>query len=933
MSQEAGLDAGAQELLQAVYILMKQRGDWPTFTAVDLSVDRELGIEDAQAALLAVPDTLLFRPWQSHGFSSNDPVRLTLRGVATCRDGAEDLQLLARFVAWTVDLERNDTGPAETSLIASSEAFAVHEGLPIVAPDRSDDQSTTVSTVASNEDSTSSTPSAATDPQEREIPVEVEDARGKVARVRVLVDLLPGFWSGSARQSQQPWMWEFTLDRPGLRPYRHIHGVDGLLQYAETAERERTAAAASLIHRLTDTPGVQAPAGARVGTGEEQLVRAQDHSLDVLLTLLREEIVDSCEAPLRADLYDEAIFAAFRRLEDEVQQRAGSSAIGDQLIKPAFKDKAYPIRISDRDGDMDRMVQLFAGAIGLFKGDRSHKDHPNLPCVSRRECLRVLAHASALLDLLDRDIDRAPAVRGYQYHQGELTLWVERAGSQVQVWLDETVPLTTRSFRPGTLVVDISAVSPGEHRVHLVDGTRHGAAHTVWLVRDPRRSSWYRVVEVDVPLYGDPLGQQPLEVAGVRLEVQEAGITSQRVVATRQTYHVGHYVEWRSPRSREQVGPAWARDHIGGPLHLAWNGSSLFDGQPSAPVHDERLMRISIEPGFLRLRRGDKVPLRVLGHYTDGTATWTAPLDNPVVETTDEKIAFFQGNVARAKDPGITTLRCQREGCYAEARVDVAAHPRWTDTALLTGLPPVSGIAWTPQGLVVSTRGRHIWRVDTKDGAYRMITSVPSLSPYDQGTDTIAARGDGELAVRVVGERRIVVLHHDNDYQSSEIVDPDAEGVPMAVAWDDGALLTAMDNGTLYRVEMDGAAQELTRVQGTPIAVTASAEFLWVLCAPSPGPSTGQDYNTLWSIPRADPNTAARDLLQDHGLVGLNGIALSGSSILVSDFNGGRVLSLNNNKIREITTGLTNPGQLTTATSGDTYVAEFGAGAIRRLLP
>lgn len=158
MSQEAGLDAGAQELLQAVYILMKQRGDWPTFTAVDLSVDRELGIEDAQAALLAVPDTLLFRPWQSHGFSSNDPVRLTLRGVATCRDGAEDLQLLARFVAWTVDLERNDTGPAETSLIASSEAFAVHEGLPIVAPDRSDDQSTTVSTVASNEDSTSSTP-------------------------------------------------------------------------------------------------------------------------------------------------------------------------------------------------------------------------------------------------------------------------------------------------------------------------------------------------------------------------------------------------------------------------------------------------------------------------------------------------------------------------------------------------------------------------------------------------------------------------------------------------------------------------------------------------------------------------------------------------------------------------------------------------------
>ncbi|BFV54902.1 hypothetical protein KCMC57_up00060 [Kitasatospora sp. CMC57] len=932
MTQEAKLDAGTQELLQTVYTLMKQRGDWPTFTAVDLGVDRELGIEDAQAALLAIPDTLLFRPWQSHGFSSNDPVRLTLRGVAACRGGAEDLRLLARFVAWTVDLERNDTSPAEISLIANSEAFAVHEGLPIVAPNRSDDQSTAVS-AASNEEGTGSTPSAATDAQEREVPLEVEDAREKVARVRVLVDLLPGFWTGSSRQSQQPWMWEFTLHRPGLRPYRHVHGVDELLRYAETAERERTAAAASLLHRLTDTPAAQALAGAPAGIGKEQPVPIQDHSLDVLLTLLREEIVDSCEAPLRADLYDEAIFAAFRRLEDEVQQRAGSSAIGDQLIKPAFKEKANPIRISDRDGDKDRMVQLFAGAIGLFKGDRSHKDKPNLPCVSRRECLRILAHASALLDLLDRDIDRAPAIRGYQYHQGELTLWVERAGSQTQVWLDDTVPLTTRSFRPGTLVVDVSAVSPGEHRVHLVDGTRHGPAHTVWLVRDPRRSSWYRVVEVDVPLYGDALGQQPLEVAGVRLEVQEAGIASQRVVPTRQTYHVGHYVEWHSSRSREQVGPAWARDHLGGPLRPAWDSSSLFDGQPSAPVHDERLMRISIEPGFLRLRRDDKVPLRVLGHYTDGTATWTAPMDSPDVETTDKKIAFFQNNVARAKDPGITTLRCQYDGCYAEARVDVAAHPRWTDTALLTGLPPVSGIAWTPQGLAVSTRGRHIWRVNVKDGAYRMITAVPPVSAHDRGTDTIAARRDGELAVRVVGERRILVLHQNDDYQSSEIVDPNAEGVPMAFAWDGNALLTAMHDGMVYRVEMDGASEELTRIHGTPVAVTASTEFLWVLCAPSPGPSTGQDYNMLWSIPRADANTAATDLLQDHRLAGLNGIALAGSSVLLSDFNGGRVLSLNNNKIREITTGLTNPGQLTTATSGDIYVADFGAGAIRRLLP
>ncbi|MFF4733573.1 hypothetical protein ACFY3M_52045 [Streptomyces mirabilis] len=435
-----------------------------------------------------------------------------------------------------------------------------------------------------------------------------------------------------------------------------------------------------------------------------------------------------------------------------------------------------------------------------------------------------------------------------------------------------------------------------------------------------------------MPLYADVLGQQLLDVSGVRLEVLEGGVTSQRVAPTRETYQVGHYVEWRSSQSRVQAGLAWARDRDGGPLRPLGDASCLLDGQPSAAVHEERLMRISIEPGTLRLRRGEAVPLRVLGHYTDGTATWSGPLNSPEVESTDEKIAFFKNNVVRAKHPGLTTLRCQHDGCYAEAHVDVAAHPRWTATELLTGLPPVSGIACTPQGLVVSTRGRHIWRVDTRDGAYRMISAVPLVSAHDQGTDTIAARDDGELAVRLLGDRRILVLHHSNDYQSSEIVAPEAEGVPMAVTWNSEALLLAMHDGALYRVELDGTATELTRVQGTPVAITTSADSVHILCAPSPGPATGEDYNRLWSIPLTDTN-APTDLLHDHKLAGLNGITLTGSSILLSDFNGGRLLSLRNNKIREVAAGLTNPGQLATTATGDTYIADFGAGAIHRLLP
>jgi hypothetical protein len=111
-----------------------------------------------------------------------------------------------------------------------------------------------------------------------------------------------------------------------------------------------------------------------------------------------------------------------------LQQRTGNPSIGNDLIKLAFLERKEPIRITEREKDKERLVELFGGAIGLFKGDRSHKDRPLLPCRSRHECLRLLAHASTLLDLLDRDIDRAPAVRGYEHRQGS-TLWVRSGQS------------------------------------------------------------------------------------------------------------------------------------------------------------------------------------------------------------------------------------------------------------------------------------------------------------------------------------------------------------------------------------------------------------------------------------------------------------------------------------------------------------------------
>lgn len=153
--------------------------------------------------------------------------------------------------------------------------------------------------------------------------------------------------------------------------------------------------------------------------------------------------------------------------------------------------------------------------------------------------------------------------------------------------------------------------------------------YSVWFTTEPDAISWYRVVEVNLPLYQDEQGMEQLDLAGMRLACLEAGVASERIVPTRQTYQVGHYVTLHS--SAEAAGAIWVRDRVGGSLRKVWDSGLLFDGQPIAPAHPQQLMHISMEPARMLLRRGEKAPLRVLAHYTDGTATWTERLESPEV--------------------------------------------------------------------------------------------------------------------------------------------------------------------------------------------------------------------------------------------------------------------------------------------------------------
>ena len=103
--------------------------------------------------------------------------------------------------------------------------------------------------------------------------------------------------------------------------------------------------------------------------------------------------------------YEEAVFAAFRTVEETVRAMSGSAAgeLGVKLMRQAFRPESGPLSDPAAEaGEQEAMSSLFAGAIGVFKNPSSHRtvnyDDPLLA-----------AEAVLLADLLLRLLERLPS--------------------------------------------------------------------------------------------------------------------------------------------------------------------------------------------------------------------------------------------------------------------------------------------------------------------------------------------------------------------------------------------------------------------------------------------------------------------------------------------------------------------------------------------
>jgi hypothetical protein len=254
---------------------------------------------------------------------------------------------------------------------------------------------------------------------------------------------------------------------------------------------------------------------------------------------IRDDLWNLVQADVAGSREDSAISTAFRHIETVIQRRSGHSGIGSGLIEATFGSR---IVFSNNTMDELSIQNLFKGAMGFYKGSRSHGASPSIPVVGREKLISVLSIASALLDLLDYDSAVRPAILSYG-QRGTFTEFFCNNIDLTSELLIAGASVRIASRRNRYLIVDAAELPTGESIAQVVTNDVESLPFS-FLVEPDTTDAWHRVVEANVTLYFDEAGNRRRPEFGVLLDSQEGGRIIRRCFPTVRHYDVGDYVTW-----------------------------------------------------------------------------------------------------------------------------------------------------------------------------------------------------------------------------------------------------------------------------------------------------------------------------------------------------------------------------------------------------
>jgi hypothetical protein len=640
---------------------------------------------------------------------------------------------------------------------------------------------------------------------------------------------------------------------------------------------------------------------------------------------IRPEIWNAAKPAWENGLLEHAIFDAFKKVESLLQTRLGSASIGDALVEQAFPDGSAPrIDITSNSLDTRRLAQIFKGSIGLFKGARSHgSESPSIPVLDDPEFgLRLLAWASVLVDLLERDIKLAPAFQGLpQIGEGVLAVWVDKVDGSIKVFIDgQQVSVVSQVGHK--LEVSLQGLSAGRHEVVLGRGNHRSRPEWFDMPSTDTSQNWHRVMATTVPTYEDQRCTRQRDIRTVLLESQEGGHRYRRVFPSETDAAPGDYVDWTWSLDSPTVGESWVR--IDGQTHYGWTSSLPFSGTGRRPTESSHATRLTPRPGTVRLRPGTTLPLRVLVEYTDGIGVWQEERSHDAaIVSSDGKVAFVEPHgIVRAKNPGQSRLLIDCLNMHTEVLAEVAALPRGTITEYLGGIPNPRAVATVGPDLYVVTGSEVLWKMNDHERLASFLT-VPLPYLAVNGLDQLTASPHGMLAVRELSSRRTLVIDPTDPSRTVPLTIPNPILTPMASVWTGERLLVLDHSGLAWPFDIDSDSEPVPLWEGpsNPIGCAVEDDRLLVI--------TGGIAPALYVLD-LETGRIQENLLESGGPRQPSALLLAGDTLWACDFYDGSLWAREGGAWKQLGGGLRNPSSLAMAEDGSIFIAEFGADVVAR---